>query len=128
MRAASIEKLTEIKDVTEDIAKTVRSVWKASSSARLEKIVGEELYEQLRETDLKRFCPMSLQDQKEWLIDKLIGTSGVEYLGTRNQTDIYYCNAGDPYALTICFCGSSLIVAAWGDLIESGTVKERQYY
>lgn len=127
MRSASIEKLTEIKDVTEDIAKTVRSVWKASSSARLEKIVGEGLYGQLRETDLKRLCPMSLQDQKEWLIDKLIGTFGVEYLGTRNQTDVYYCNAGDPYVPTICFGDNNLFVASWGDLVETGTVKEAQY-
>lgn len=59
-------------------------------------------------------------------IDALIGTHGVEYLGTNKRTGdaVYYCNAGDAYATTVIFQGLHMRVGCWGDLIERNTVRE----
>lgn len=57
-------------------------------------------------------------------VDELIGTCGVEYLGAHKRTglDVYYCNAGDPYATTVIFHGDNLQVGCWGDLVERGLI------
>lgn len=94
--AASIKSLMEIKDVTEEDAKSIRALW---------------------HTDRFRASARTA-------IDEILGTHGVEYLGFTKRTthEVYYCNAGDTYATTILFIGPHLRVGCWGDLMERGTV------
>jgi hypothetical protein len=57
-------------------------------------------------------------------IDRLIGTSGVEYIapGSNAQSPaFYYCNAGDTYAPTIVKIGGRFRVTTWGDIVEKGS-------
>lgn len=78
------------------------------------------------------FCVLQMEGQhllplhavKRRLVNHLGGFHGVESLGThrRNGKTVWYCNAGDTYAPTLCFNGRRLFVACWGDLIESRTV------
>lgn len=51
------------------------------------------------------------------IADKLIGTCGVEYLGG----DIYYCNTGDTYDLTLLYDErvDRFFVGTWGSLVEA---------
>ena len=98
--AASIKNLMQIKDVTEEDAKSIRRIWRNDwkmSRARAD-------------------------------IDAILRTSGVEFLGVHKRTglDVYYCNAGDTYATTVLFIGPRLIVGCWGDLVETNAVREPQ--
>lgn len=97
-RAASIEKLLEIKDVDEGIAEKVRTTWRTVTD----------------------------RGEARRRVDALIGTAGVEYLGQHKRTRkaIYYCNAGDSYATTVCFHGPNLVVACWADFVEGRKVQE----
>ena len=49
--------------------------------------------------------------------DRLLGTFGVEYLGG----DIYYCNTGDTYDLTLLYDErvDRFFVGTWGSLVEA---------
>lgn len=98
MTCASIKRLCEIKDVTPEIAKKVRFYW----------------------NNPKAFP----RDLRMKLINALIETHGVEYLGQHKRTgsQIEYCNAGDVYATTILFEGDHLRVGCWGDLAERNMV------
>jgi len=89
--AASIARLCEIKDVTEEDAKRIRDIWKTKRA------------------------PILTQ------IDKILNTYGVEFLGVlkRGGGDVYYCNAGDTYATTVLFVGDRLVVGCIGDYAES---------
>ncbi|MGZ7226658.1 hypothetical protein ACXWO0_09350, partial [Streptococcus pyogenes] len=88
-----------IKDVTEDLAREVRDVWKKGG-------------------------PRAWRREK---IDTLISTCGVEYLGyhKRSGQHVHYCNAGDAYAGTILFIGDRLVVGCWGDMVEKNLITER---
>lgn len=98
-RAASVAMLCTLKDVTPEIARKIRHVWK------------EYKLKEARET-----------------VDKLFETHGVEFLGIdrRSGVDVYYCNAGDTYAPTILFKGTTLFVSTWGDLVERNSVRDPQ--
>lgn len=125
MRAASINALTQIKDVTEEDARRIRAVWKATNL-----------------NSLLRECPVDFNVMdtalgvrnlivvKRKVIDRLLQTCGVEYLGwdKRSRDSVYYCNAGDSYATTVIFRGDNLIVGCWGDLVEQGRVVECSKY
>ena len=97
-RAASIDALMSIKDVTRDDAKKIRHAWQTVSNRR-----------EAREA-----------------IDALLHTCGVEYLGwhKRSNCHVYYCNAGDTYAPTILFCGLSMRVGCWGDMVERNLIND----
>jgi hypothetical protein len=95
--AASIARLMEIKDVTEEDAKAIRRLWH-----------NEPITRKVREQ-----------------IDQILRTSGVEYLGEHKRSghNVYYCNAGDTYATTVLFIGPRLVVGCWGDLAERDAVR-----
>ena len=98
-RCAPVSALTTIKDVTPTDARAIRELWRSGLNS-------------------SRYCREK--------IDAILGTSGVEYLGWHKRTgrDVYYANAGDTYATTVIFHGSSLQVGCWGNLIERGLIHE----
>lgn len=56
-------------------------------------------------------------------IDKLLGTCGVEAVGPCDMHDgppIEYCNAGDPYVVTLLYYRDrdELVIGCWGDAAE----------
>jgi hypothetical protein len=100
--AASIKSLTQIKDVTPEMAKQVRNVWKNMRGR--------------------------IDAQNE--INKLIDTHGVEFLGFHKRTGcpIYYCNAGDGYTGTVMFAQNRMYVGCWADLVERNLVRDAACY
>lgn len=101
-RAATVDALMQIKDVTKEDALKIRHIWKTTksrSTARAE-------------------------------IDKVLRTYGVEYLGQHRRTgrDIYYCNTGESYATTVVFVGPSLYVCCWADYVEKNLVVSPQQF
>ena len=99
----------------------IRAIWKAKHHAELCRIYpdAEELARSFH-----RSPPLRLL--KRAAIDCAGGYFGVEYLGQCRRTGqhVYYCNAGDTYAPTLCFKGNNLFVSTMGDLIETGKVRE----
>lgn len=98
MRLPSVKTLTQIKDVTPEMAKQVRAI-----------MAGPGKDEQGR-TRMQR-------------IDAIIGTYGVEYTAPGHNTKspaITYCNAGDTYATTILKVNGRFRVGCWGDIVERG--------
>ena len=122
MRCASVESLTAIHGVDEQTAKLVRAVWRAESRDEIIAACPES-------ADYGRdfYTRPTLRECKRDAIDRLIGTYGVEYLGVSRKTgeDVYYCNAGDGYAATVIFSGSTLRVGCWADMVERGSVREK---
>lgn len=59
-------------------------------------------------------------------VDRLLGTHGTECLGTHKRTgeSITYCNAGDPYSVTLIAYGETLRVGCWGDLVEGSLIRD----
>lgn len=87
-RAASVNRLMEIKDVTEEDALEIRDIWKTFNR-------GDARYR----------------------IDKVLNTCGVEYIGVSlSGHDVYHCNGGDPYATTVIFAHNTLTVGCTADL------------
>jgi len=100
--AASIKSLTQIKDVTPELAKQIRDLWLNTQ---------------------RRF-------DSRGAIDSLLGTFGVEYLGVhkRSGNHIYYCNAGDGYTSTVMFAGGRMYVGCWADIVERNLVHDAMCY
>lgn len=96
-RCASIASLMTIKDVTREDAEAIRTAWKTARS----------------------------RSEARMAVDKLLRTHGVEYLGVHKRTgqEVWYCNAGDPYASTVIFSGLSMRVDCWGDFVERGAME-----
>lgn len=122
--AASLKNLETIKDVDRELAKRVRAVWRGDLDAvraafpDTDKVI-DSYYHQPGARELRRV-----------IIDKMIDTCGVEYLGQlkRSGEHVYYCNAGDTYAGTILFIGQRLVVGCWGDLVERNRIVERETF
>lgn len=94
----SIASLVQIKDVTREDAKQIRSIMTGSG-----KVDGK--------TRMER-------------IDVVLRTRGVEYVSkghTAKSPSFYYCNAGDPYATTVLKVGDRFRVGCWGDIVERGS-------
>ena len=116
---------------------TIRDVWKAQTkyeclAALIEHFAGaqwraEQQAEELFDTTQRDGARLrAFGDHKRELVNRLGGFHGVEYLGMHRRTDkeVRYCNAGEPYAPTLCFMGRRLFVACWGDLVERRTVQK----
>lgn len=101
-KCASVAALCSIHHVTPETAAAVRHAWRA----------------------------IATRQEARAEVDRLIGTHGVEYLGTHKRTGhhLYYCNAGDPYAGTVLFAGLRMYVGCWGDLAEKNLIREPSQY
>ena len=97
-KSASIKTLMTIKDVTKEDVIEIKRIWSTVPNR---------------------------QEARE-AVDKILRTYGVEHLGwhKRRGENVYYCNAGDTYSTTVLFCGLSLTVGCWGDLVERNLIKE----
>ena len=98
----------------------IRAIWKAGSLEEL-----ESLYPPAADIDNQNFGRSPLRALKRAAVDHAAGFYGVEYLGRDRRTgdSVYYCNAGDSYATTLCFIGARLVVCDWAHWVESGRVK-----
>jgi hypothetical protein len=57
------------------------------------------------------------------IADEILGTCGVEFIPhghNAKSSSIEYCNAGDPYTLTLLFVRGNYRVGCWGDIVERG--------
>ena len=118
--AASVKNLITIKDVTEEDAKRIRAIWRGTLS---------DVRKEYPETDsliAEYHNAPGAREIRLVIVDRLIQTCGVEYLGYHKRAGqhVYYCNAGDAYAGTILFIGDRLVVGCWGDLVERNLIKE----
>lgn len=115
MRAALPDKLMQIKDVTMEDAVKIRSIWHAKTWQDLEALG-------LPDTEDR----VAFRRVKREMIDEVLRTHGVEFLGRNKRTGIpvYYCNAGDTYTTTIMFEGNVLSVGCWGYLVERNMIRE----
>jgi hypothetical protein len=116
-RCASIKSLTEIKDVGDSNARTIRAVFYATSSSQV-----KAAYSTARD----RHAYENFSEYKRAMIDQLLGTFGIEELGVhaRNGQTIRYCNTGEMYAPTVVFYGSyTLTVTDIGSLVERNLVR-----
>src|SRR5690606_18019283 len=125
MRCASVKSLMAIHHVDEQIAKLVRAVWRAKSRDEIIAACPES-------ADYGRdfYARPTLRACKRDAVNRLIGAHGVEYLGVSRKTgeDVYYCNAGDAYVATVIFAGDTLRVGCWADMVERGSIREKQLW
>lgn len=117
---ASIKRLMEIKDVTEEDAKLIRAVWK---NENIHEIIA--LYPSAQTLWIQN-TKMCLHTLKRLCVDKILQTYGVEFLGMLKRTteDVYHCNTGDTYAATAVFIGSRLVVNCWGHYAEKNLLQD----
>jgi len=120
--AASIANLSSNAIRLDCTPELIRAIWKAKNRDELETI-----YPPAADIDRDYFNPLNLRQIKREAVNKAAGFYGVEYLGRDRRTGdrVYYCNAGDTYAATLCFIGNRLIVSCWGYFVESGRVREQ---
>lgn len=120
--SSSIAALMELKDMTPELAKHIRHIWKDAKREEIIKILGDDLHHGYLE---------SLRYGRMLAINKIARYPGVEYLGrNKHGQDVEYLNAGDSYTLTICFVGDRLFINYWAAFVESGYIKETtpEYY
>lgn len=116
--APSIAILSSLKDVTPELAKHIRHIWKDAPRAEILKAIDPMLHHGfLSDTDYGRML---------W-IDKVAGYYGVEYLGTnRTGHEVHALNSGDCYTETLVFAGSRMFVSTTADLIETGYIRKQK--
>lgn len=119
----STERLMLIKDVTEEDASLIRNIWKAKDG-----LAALELFRS-KSDRADAYNPATADicgnlNAKRHLIDFILRTYGVEYLGTLKRTGegVHYCNAGDSYSTTVIFIGDRLKVACWADYVERNLI------
>lgn len=117
---ASIKRLMEIKDVTEEDAKLIRAIWKIENIHEIIALHPDA------DALWKQNTKMGIGMLKYLCVDKIIRTYGVEFLGMLKRTteDVYYCNTGDTYATTVVFIGNRLIVTFWGHYVEKNLLQD----
>lgn len=118
-RCTTIKNLERVANEKSDAIK-IRKIWKSESLGDLEKI-DCQLY---RDTTGGLFN-LDLEHVKKLMIDSVINTHGIEYLGYHKRQEVHvdYCNAGDTYTTTIIFMGDNLVVGCWGDLVEKNLIE-----
>ncbi len=117
--AASIKTLCELKDITPELAKQIRHIWKHARSS--------EIADGLRNNgvSLHHGYVYNKNFARMLLINAIAGFHGVEFLGTnRHGSDIDFLNSGETYASTLFFVGQRMFVSTMGDLIEHGYVRK----
>lgn len=121
--AASVNRLVQLKDVDEEMAKLIRAIWKAESRQAI-----SDVYVDLYEVERAFHRDPGIRHIKRLCIDQIMQTCGVEYLGLHKPSgqSFYYCNVGDGYAGTVLFIGGRLEVGCWADYVERNTILERQ--
>jgi hypothetical protein len=120
-RFPSIETLMRIPGCTREVATKIRAIMKGELDPRT--------IEQTDRWVRTCFHDPHIIEQRLHAIDVLLDTHGVEALGTSESTrwpQYSYCNAGDPYALTVIrnHARGSWYVGAWSDIVENGKVRE----
>jgi len=128
--APSIKTLMQLKDMTTATAKLIRRVIKADREGLLQLASEIEPHKRNLEWQRYNYINHSTADLRSELLDKLLGTFGVEYLfkgseGLRGDPEsmhdsplITYCNAGDTYALTLLKYRGRWQVGDWGSIAE----------
>jgi len=128
--APSIKTLMRLKDMTPATAKLIRRVIKADREGLLQ--LATEIEPHKRELHWQRYNYINhnIADIRSELLDKLLGTFGVEYLfngseGLRGDPEsmhdspiLTYCNTGDTYALTLLKYRGRWQVGDWGSIAE----------
>lgn len=116
--AASVARLKEIKDVTDEDADRIRLVWYSANWSSL-RLAYPELGVSSSATD--SFRPVLRE-----CVDRLLRTHGVCLLvySVGRNIPVYYCNSGDTYASTVLFWGHHMRVGCIGDLIEHNRVTQ----
>lgn len=135
MRAPSAARLMEaFKDLTRENANLIRKLAHAADDpVRFSSLIhGNAVLSAT--AAYARSCYGDPFDSGMWrrtmalhAIDRLLGTYGVEPLGTVDVHDgpaFEYCNAGDTYATTLIYMRDTdtLRIGCWGDLVERGLV------
>lgn len=120
-RTCASSKTLSLAGITAVDARRIRRAWREATRAEL--LAAFQCC-----ADYERQCYNSpgTGALRRLAVDSIARTCGVEHLGVSRKTgeEVYYCNAGDPYAPTILFSGPHLRVGAWGDLIERGSIRE----
>jgi hypothetical protein len=128
--APSIKTLMQLKDMTKPKAELIRRVIKADRECLLQLTSEIEPHKRNLEWQRYNYINHSTADLRSELLDKLLGTFGVEYLfkgseGLRGDPEsmhdsplITYCNAGDTYALTLLKYRGRWQVGDWGSIAE----------
>ena len=104
----SIEKLRELFG---NKAKMARVVLDMDRDELLETKEGNA---RLREC----YSAPSTMDIRLHVLDALAGTHGVEGFELKDGTFCEYLNAGDTYALTLCYYHGKIRLCSWGDVAE----------
>jgi len=119
---ASIKSLSNLK--LDCDPQLIRKIWKARDTETVLQLVPH--LDKARPLAFRYWNTTPLWEAQRAAIDLVAGFHGVEYLGEHRRAggSVYYCNAGDTYAGTICFHNGRLFVSCWGDLIERKTVRE----
>lgn len=129
MRCPTVPTLMEnFRDLTEEDARKIRKLAKLTDDAEG---LREYIAAHCEATHAyARQCYSDPFDSYMWrvtmalhAIDKVLGTHGVEALGssdTRNGPPYEYCNTGDAYAATLIYNRDrdTLFVGCWGDIAE----------
>jgi hypothetical protein len=128
--APSIKTLMQLKDMTKPKAELIRQVIKANRECLLQLASEIEPHKRNLEWQRYNYINHSTADLRSELLDKLLGTYGVEYFfkGTEgllcypesmhDSPILTYCNAGDTYALTLLKYRGRWQVGNWGSIAE----------
>lgn len=122
----SVARLMELKDVDEEKAKLIRKIWKTFGAPDTERLLEDyaEL-KKVKEWHDRCYYKPRPREVRRRAVDAVFGTCGVEVIGRRNKGTfqnvvVYYCNAGDTYAPTLCFVYDRMFISTLGDEVESG--------
>lgn len=121
-RAPSIARLEAIGCQNPDI---VRAIWKCDKRHQLACLQGGEMAELIDKVCGPFYTPPNFTGLKMYLIDKLGGYSGVEYLTTPAGYSVIYLNAGDTYTPTLAHLQGSrdLTIDCLGDIVTRHRIR-----
>lgn len=105
----------------------IRTVWHTVDRAGV-RLLADAHAPNTREWVRSCFHEPHSEEVQRRIVDELLDTYGVEYLGThkRSGESVYYCNSGDTYAATLIFHGSNMYIGCWGDLVEGNKIREAE--